>query len=231
MINERDDKILYKGEWHYSVRKEFVFNANLSRDARLLYIVLLSFTNKDNKEAFPSRKLLRKVLVCSDRTLSRQISELTKYGYIKMKKERSEDGAYSRNIYELFGYPQNNHTPYMADGKNENLTTRHSTLMVGSSTKIIQSLNNISIAQLLVKDFVMNDQKCLTKISKLVNKFTRLLGNDEIRRILVYLFSKILTGSKIQFNTIEQLGGYLGRCINNQNDKQNSEVWELNAYE
>ena len=105
----QQDKILYKGAWHYSIKKEFVFNSNLSRDGRFLYVVLLSFTNKDKKEAFPSREYLRKIMGCSDRTLSRYISELKNNGYIKMKKVRSESGLFTHNVYELFDYPKNNY--------------------------------------------------------------------------------------------------------------------------
>ncbi len=211
----QQDKILYKGAWHYSIRKEFVFNSTLSRDSRFLYVILLSFTNKDKKEVFPSREYLKNIMICSDRTLSRYISELKKNGYLKMRKERSEGGEYKHNVYELFDYPQNNHTPHMADGKNENLTTRHSTMMVGSTTKIIQSLNNISIAQLLVKDFILNDKKSVEKISKLVNKFKSILGQDKERRIIVYLLGKILNG-RDQFASIDELAKYLGGCVKNE---------------
>jgi len=211
----QQDKILYKGIWHYSIRKEFVFNAKLSRDARFLYIVLQSFTNKDSKEAFPSREYLKNIMGCSERTLSRYISELKNSRYLKMRKERSDQGSYKHNVYELFDYPKNNHTPYMADGKNENLTTGHSTMMVGSTTKIIQSLKNISIAQLLIKDLVLDDKKNIVAVSKLVNKFKSILGEDKERKILVYLFGEILNG-RDQFASINQLGKYLGGCVKNE---------------
>lgn len=210
------DKILYTGNWYYSIKKEFVFNANLSRDARFLYIILLSFTNKDKKEAFPAREYLRKIMGCSDRTLSRYIGELNKSGYIKMEKERSKDGLFLHNTYKLFDYPENNHTPYMADGKNKDLTTGHSTLLVGSTTKIIQSLKNISIAQLLIKDLVIDGKKNIVVVSKLVNKFKSILGEDKERRILVYLFGEVLNG-RDQFASINELGGYLGGCVKNEN--------------
>jgi len=215
-MKNQGDKILYKGVWHYSIRKEFVFNANLSRCARFLYIVLLSFTNKDKKEAFPSRDYLKKIMGCSERTLSRYISELYKSGYINMRKERSKEGSYKHNVYELFDYPQNNHTPHMADGKNEDLTTCHFTMMVNGTTKIIQYLkNNISIAQLLIKDFPFNKQEFIVKISKLVNKYKSALGEDKLRRILVYLLGEVLNGRE-QFTSIDKLGSYLGGCLKNQ---------------
>ncbi len=215
MAQTKEDKILYKGIWHYSIRKEFVFNAKLSRDARFLYIVLQSFTNKDSKEAFPTREYLKKIMGCSDRTLSRYIGELKTSRYLKMRKERSENGSFTHNVYELFDCPQNNHTPYMADGKNENLTTGHSTMMVGSTTKIIQSLKNISIAQLLIKDLVLDDKKNIVAVSKLINKFKSILGEDKERKILVYLFGEILNG-RDQFVSINQLGKYLGGCVKNE---------------
>jgi len=211
----QQDKILYKGAWHYSIRKEFVFNSTLSRDSRFLYVILLSFTNKDKKEVFPSREYLKNIMICSDRTLSRYISELKNNGYIKMKKVRSENGLFTHNVYELFDYPKNNHTPYTSDGKNGNLTTRHSTMMVGSTTKIIQSLKNISIAQLLVRNLMLDDKKNIVSISKLVNKFKSILGEDKERRILVYLLGEILNGRE-QFTSINELAKYLGGCVKNE---------------
>ena len=132
-----------------------------------------------------------------------------------MRKERSENGSFTHNVYELFDCPQNNHTPYVADGKNEDLTTGHSTTLVGSTTKIIQSLKNISIAQLLVKDLVLDDKKNIVAVSKLINKFKSILGENKERKILVYLFGEILNG-RDQFASINQLGKYLGGCVKNE---------------
>jgi len=219
----QQDKILYKGAWHYSIRKEFVFNAKLSRDARFLYIVLQSFTNKDSKEAFPTREYLKKIMGCSDRTLSRYIGELKTSRYLKMRKERSENGSFTHNVYELFDCPQNNHTPYMADGKNENLTTRHSTMMVGSTTKIIQSLNNISIAQLLISNFNAKDKDEVTKLAKLISKFKGLLREKKLHQVLFYLLSKVVSKEKT-FVSIASLGEYLGGCLKNTNQKRIMEL-------
>jgi len=143
-----------------------------------------------------------------------------------MKKERSENGLFLHNIYELFDYPKNNHTPYVADGKNEDLTTGHSTVMVGSTTKIIQSLKSISIAQLLIKDLVIDDEKNIVAVAKLVNKFKSILGEDKERRILVYLFGEILNG-RDQFTSIDELGGYLGKCAKNEKGHITNDIPEI----
>ena len=232
-MKNQGDKIRYTGDWHYSVSKKFVFNTNLSRNARFLYLFLLSFTNKEKKEAFPSREYIKNIMICSERSVTNYLKELKKKGYLKMRKERSQGVKYKHNVYELFDYPQNDHTPYMADGKNENLTTCHFTMMVNGTTKIIQYLkNNISIAQLLIKDSPFNEQEFIFKISKLVNKYKSALGEDKLRRILVYLLGEILNGRE-QFISIDKLGSYLGGCVKNQGQitdniseiKQGVEQW------
>lgn len=118
MKTENQDKILYKGDWYFSISKEFCFNTNLSRDARFLLIILKSFTNDKNKEVFPSRDFLAKILGCSNRSLTRYIKELESFGYITVKrlKRNLGSGTFESNIYEIT--EKTNRVPKTTHGKN-----------------------------------------------------------------------------------------------------------------
>jgi predicted transcriptional regulator len=132
------NKLVYKGSWHFSISKDFVLDNSLSAESRLLFIILKSFTNDKTKIAFPSRIFLTKSMNCSNRSLSKYIDELIQSGYINKRKERSLNGTFKRNLYEI---TEKHHWQKMTPGKNENLTTGKNTVLVNSTTNIYQSNN------------------------------------------------------------------------------------------
>ncbi len=214
------DKILYKGNWHYAISKEFVFNSNLSREARFLYIVLKSFTNDKKKEAFPSREYLCAILQCSDKSLTKYIKELEKSKLVTKTRERNEGGTYEHNVYEIIEYRPKPPQVKFTNGKNADLTNGTYTSKVNVPTNIIQYLNNnISIAQLLISEFNPENEYEVTKLSKLINKFKISLEEDKLHQVLFYLLSKVVRKEKT-FISIESLGEYLGGCLKNTNQSQ-----------
>ena len=109
-INELRDldqsKILYKGDWQIFISKEFVFNTNLSKDARFLFVILKSFTNPTNPVAFPGTKYLQNIMgIKTYSTLGGYMDELVNFGFIR-KTQIKEKGKFARNIYELHEKPE-----------------------------------------------------------------------------------------------------------------------------
>ena len=99
-------KILYKGDWYVSVSKEFLFNTNISKDARFLFMILKSFTNPTNPVAFPGTKYLQNIMgIKTHTTLGSYMDELVKFGFVR-KEQIKEKGKFARNIYELSEKPQ-----------------------------------------------------------------------------------------------------------------------------
>ncbi|MCZ6702479.1 MAG: helix-turn-helix domain-containing protein [Ignavibacteria bacterium] len=214
------DKILYRGIWHYSISKEFVFNSNLSRDARFLHIVLKSFTNDKKKEAFPAREYLCATLICSDKSLTKYLKELENSKLVIKTRERSEGGKYEHNVYEIVDYIPKPPNVKFTNGKNSDLTNGTCTIKVDVPTSIIQYLsNNISKAQLLISDFNPDIEDEITKLAKLINKFNRLLGEEKLHQVLFYLLRKVVSKEKT-FVSIGSLGEYLGGCVKNTNQSQ-----------
>ena len=214
------DKILYKGNWQYAISKELVFNSNLSRDARFLYIVLKSFTNDKEKEAFPSREYLSAILLCSNKSLTKYLKELENLKLVIKTRARNQGGTYEHNVYEIVEYIPNSPQVKFSTGKNEDLTKGTCTNKVDVPTNIIQYLNNnISIAQLLISDFNPENEEEVTKLAKLINKFKGLLGEDKLHQVLFYLLSKVVSKEKA-FVSIESLGEYFGGCLKKTNQSQ-----------
>jgi len=217
--NQRD-KLLYRGNWHFAISKELVFNSKLSRDARFLYIVLKSFTNDKKKEAFPRRDYLCAILQCSDKSLTKYLKELENQKLVTKNRERSEGGTYEHNVYEIIEYIPKPPNVKFADGKNADLTNGTCTTNVNVLTNIIQYLNNnISVAQLLISNFNPENKEEVTKLAKLINKFKGLLGEDKVRQVLFYLLSRVLSKEKTDIS-ITSLGEYLGGCVKNTNQSQ-----------
>ncbi len=214
------DKILYKGNWQYAISKELVFNSNLSRDARFLYIVLKSFTNDKRKEAFPTREYLCAILLCSNKSLTKYLKELENSKLVTKTRARNQGGTYEHNVYEIIEYIPNSPQVKFSTGKNADLTKGTCTTKVNVLTNIIQYLNNnISVAQLLISNFDPENKEEVTKLAKLINKFKGSLGEDKVRQVLFYLLGKVLSKEKT-FVSIESLGEYLGGCVKNTNQSQ-----------
>ncbi len=136
-----EDRIVYKGEWQYSISKKFVCNTSLSRDSRFLFIVLKSFTNDTKKEAFPSRELLCKIMQCSENSLTKYLKELKGKGFLHITRERKENGLFLHNVYEIIETDSNSPNSNFANGEKENLTNASITDMVNEETNNYPYIN------------------------------------------------------------------------------------------
>ena len=100
MYKQDNAKKLYKGSWIVPIRKEFLFDTNLSLEARFIYIVLKSFINNTKIEAFPSIEYLCSITGLSDKTIQKYTNELILKKVIT-KKQVKEKGKFSHNVYSL----------------------------------------------------------------------------------------------------------------------------------
>jgi hypothetical protein len=220
------NKLHKKGVWISHFTKDFWIREDLSLEAKAIYAIIKCYANNETFEAFPSLPLLCKVTGKNRVTIQKYIKELEGKQCMKKQNERKEDGTYKNNIYTIIEsgaekiYKEEDLTKAknIAYGKNAYLSKDK--IFHSGKTYLITDIyhilnNNISIAQLLVKGFVLNDKECIQKISKLVNKFTSALGEQKLRRIFIYLLGEMLNGRE-HFNSIDQLGRYLGGCVKKQ---------------
>lgn len=90
------DKFEVRREWHYTIVENHVLKANLSPNAKLLYVILCMYANRD-KECFPSYEtLLNDTGIKSRATLSNAIKELKDIGILEVINRQKENAS---NIY------------------------------------------------------------------------------------------------------------------------------------
>jgi predicted transcriptional regulator len=98
-----NSKIKYEGFFRLNVSENLIRNTKISLQAKGLYMILLSFCDK-NYCAFPSIELLKKLSGLSNSTLIKFINELEKFGLLEKQKERTRTGEFKRNVYKLYDY-------------------------------------------------------------------------------------------------------------------------------
>lgn len=74
-----------------------VGDQRITRNARLLYSIIATYTNRESGEAWPSVSTLADAMDCSQRTVSRAIRELQKFQIIA----RCKGGHLSRSTILL----------------------------------------------------------------------------------------------------------------------------------
>jgi hypothetical protein len=95
------NRLAYKGDWSFSVRKDFVLNPNISIGAKMLYIALRSFCAPDGDTAFPSSKTLAASLGVSRETVFKYAQELERLGLLE-RTQQQEGGRFTHTLYTLF---------------------------------------------------------------------------------------------------------------------------------
>jgi hypothetical protein len=75
------DEVIYRGDWSFPIKKEFILNPKLSVGAKCLYIALRSYCAPNQNTAFPSTVTLAKALSISRTTLLKLAKELERAGY------------------------------------------------------------------------------------------------------------------------------------------------------
>lgn len=205
MSRKSKDKIICKDEHYFSISKKFVHNISISRDARFLFLVLKSYTYDKKREAFPGRELLSKVLGCSQKSLSKYLDELQYHGFIAKKRFRRDDGTYEHNLYEITENSRYSQQEIFSDGKTENLSNGTYTNMVNDPTKLLKVFKLIDLSVYLIKNF--NYETEVSNLAKVVNKFSKELGEKKIKQIIF-----TLAGKEKQFDSINDLAAYLQAC-------------------
>ena len=83
-----------------------VLKLNLSAWAKLVYVVLCMFSDKEGK-SFPSLNMLRQITgIKSHNTIKKALKELEQAGIIKIEKRQDEKGTKLSNLYMITkGYP------------------------------------------------------------------------------------------------------------------------------
>lgn len=90
----------FTGKWIVPISKEFLFDTNLSLEARFVYIVLKSFVNNTTIEAFPSIEYLCSITGFTNKTVQKYTRELIQKKVIA-KRQVKVKGKFSHNVYSL----------------------------------------------------------------------------------------------------------------------------------
>lgn len=104
-------EVIYRGDWSFPVKKEFILNPRLSVGAKCLYIALRSYCAPNQNTAFPSTLTLAKALGISRTTLLKYAKELEGAGYLKREQADRETGRFTHTLWTVFGGLQWEHLP------------------------------------------------------------------------------------------------------------------------
>lgn len=94
-------RLVFKGDWTFTVSKSFVLNPKISMGAKIAYIALRSFCAPDEDTAFPSSLTLSKALAVSRDTIFKYVNELKDLGLVATE-QKSDAGKFAHTIYTLF---------------------------------------------------------------------------------------------------------------------------------
>ncbi|MDO6353554.1 DnaD domain protein [Caloramator sp. CAR-1] len=98
------DKFEVQREWHYTIVENHVLKSKLSANAKLLYVILCMYANRD-KECFPSYEtLLNDTGIKSRATLANAIKELIDKGILEVISGKEEGKS---NVYIIKDNPLN----------------------------------------------------------------------------------------------------------------------------
>lgn len=204
-----EDRIFYRGDWQYSIPKKFVCDTSLSRDSRFLFIVLKSFTNDTKKECFPSRDLLSQIMNCSQRSLTKYISELQKKGFLQITRERNEGGEFLHNVYVIIENAQNSPCENISYGKLENLTNVPFTYKVNDTTNKDPYINIYSFWN---EQKIKVHKKLTDKTKRKIITALKTYTEEEILQSITN-YSTILNGEGYYFNYRWTLEDFLSRGL------------------
>jgi hypothetical protein len=83
------------------VSQDFLRNPKLTLDEKALYLILETYSNNEERKAFPSIETLEKLTGHFNKKIIRIIKSLEQKGYLEKKRERDQTGKYGKNFYFL----------------------------------------------------------------------------------------------------------------------------------
>lgn len=81
-------------------------DASVSRDARILYALLATYADIDERVCFPSKRTLAEDLACTPRSIQNWTTELVQAGYLRVAERERKDGGRTSNLYILDDYDE-----------------------------------------------------------------------------------------------------------------------------
>ena len=98
-----DSKLVNKNRWvHFTqIPNEFIYCPNISIDAKMMFIYLLSFDYSGEGIAFPSKTRIMRELNMGDTKYNRIMTELKELKLITVTQEKGENGRFAHNVYIL----------------------------------------------------------------------------------------------------------------------------------
>jgi hypothetical protein len=90
-----------KKRWRFCIEKEFLTDDTLSPMARMLYMVIDSYSSKVSPVPFPSIALLCRILCCKEETYRKYRKELEGRGLLRVERHRGAGMKFERNRYHL----------------------------------------------------------------------------------------------------------------------------------
>jgi hypothetical protein len=100
----KQDRVAFKGDWDFSVRKSFILDPDLSMGAKMVYLAIRSHCSPNGETAFPSAVYISKCLSISRDTFYKYLTELKLAGWISAV-QKGEDGKFSHTVYTVFQNP------------------------------------------------------------------------------------------------------------------------------
>lgn len=98
--NEESDKTVKRSDWDSLLPAAVRYDSRLKGDAKVLYSEILLLSNKAGY-CYATDQHLAALFDAGQRTITRHIAELKKYGYIKIETKRQGKRVTERHIYPL----------------------------------------------------------------------------------------------------------------------------------
>ena len=103
-------RLAYRGPWYFTVWKDFVLNSNISMGAKIVFIALKSFCNRDGDTAFPGMNTLAVSLKTTVDTVRKYMEELRDLDMLEIEQENDpKTGRWCRNFYTIYEEVAKNH--------------------------------------------------------------------------------------------------------------------------
>lgn len=101
-----EEKITVKRGWHCTIIENHVINSDISCHAKMVYVVLCMYANRDDKTCYPSLKTICKdTSIKSKTTVKKGIDELIEKGFLEVINRKDGKGSNESNLYIVKDYP------------------------------------------------------------------------------------------------------------------------------
>lgn len=106
-MSTRGDVIVNKSKhpWSFQIQKNFVIDTRLTRDARMLFIIIKSFASEERPVPFPGVSLLCRLMGCTEDTFRKYRHELEEQEWLRVQHVRGDRSRFERNEYHLLDGP------------------------------------------------------------------------------------------------------------------------------